>query len=192
MNETKLIDKRQTMKSVISLVVMLVILFVVVAFFSKELQAVGDFIRRAGWWGWLISILIFGLFGATPIPSEPVTVLITTIFGPGYAVIITSLGNLLAAIVEFFIGGRMSGAADFNKLREKLPLGLNKVPVESPVFLIVARMLPGYGPKFISIISGIYKVPFRRYLWTTAVSTVIGAAVVAFGGYGILSLIFHK
>jgi len=185
-------NKRESMESRLGLVVMLVILLVVVVFFSNELQVVGEFIRRLGWLGWFASVLIFGLFGATPIPSEPVTVLITTIFGPLAAAIITSLGNILAAMVEYRIGGKMSNLADFNKLRERLPFGLNKVPVESPIFLMAARMLPGYGPKFISIISGIYKVPFYRYLWTTTVVTILGALLVSFSAHGILSLFFYK
>lgn len=192
MNVNENINKRQNIKSLISLAIMLVILIVIVAFFSKELQAVGDFIRHMGSLGWLASILIFGLFGASPIPSEPVTVLITTIFGPINTAIITTLGNLLAAVVEYFIGGRVSGMADFIKIREKLPFGLNKLPFDSPVFLIGARMIPGYGPKVISIISGITKVPFLRYLWTTAIATTIGALIVSFGGHGILSLFIHK
>lgn len=188
MNEVDVVKKNQNVKSIIVLVITLIVIFSVVAFFSRELAQVSQFIRTTGWWGRIVSVLIFGLFGATPIPSEPVTVLITSIFGPISAAVITSLGNLLAAVVEFYIGTKVGNVADFNKLRAKLPFGLNKLPVDSPVFLIVARMLPGYGPKFISIISGIYKVPLKRYLWTTAVATSVGALVVAFGGYGLLSL----
>ena len=185
-------DRNQNVKSIVGLAIMLIILIVIVVSFSRELQVVGNFIRRMGWLGWLVSILIFGLFGATPIPSEPVTVLITTIFGPASTAVITALGNLLAALVEFSIGTRVGGVTDFNKLREKLPFGLNKVPVESPVFLILVRMIPGYGPKFISIVSGIYKVPILRYIWTTAIATTIGALVVSFGGHGILSILGIK
>ncbi len=192
MNEIETFNKRQNNKSLIGLLVMLVILFVVVIFFSKELQVLSDFIRRLGWLGWLVSILIFGLFGATPIPSEPFTVFITTIYGPVFAAIITSFGNLLSAMVEYYVGDKLSIVADFTKMREQLPFGLNKVPVESPVFLIAARMLPSYGPKLISIISGIYKVPILRYLWTTAIATTIGAIAVAFGGDRVLALVIHK
>jgi uncharacterized membrane protein YdjX (TVP38/TMEM64 family) len=192
MHEIGTINRHQRLRSMISLIVMLAILVVVVAFFSSQLEAVSDFIRRAGWMGWLVSILVFALFGATPVPSEPVTILITTIFGPLSAAIITSLGNLLAALVEFYIGDKMSCMADFAKLRERLPFGLSRVPVDSPLFLIAGRMLPGYGPKFVSICSGIYRVPFLRYLWTTAVATTVGAVIVAFGGYDILSLFVHK
>jgi uncharacterized membrane protein YdjX (TVP38/TMEM64 family) len=115
-------------------------------------------------------------------------VLITTIFGPLSTAVITSLGNLLAAVVEFFIGNRLSHATNFDEFRKKMPFGLGKLPVNSVLFLIGARMIPGYGPKFVSIICGMYKVPFLRYLWTTAIATTASALIVAFAGHGILSL----
>ena len=192
MNEVKTNNKRQNVLSIIILVVMLVILFVIVSYFSNELQAIGNFIRQLGVLGWLASILMFAVFGATPIPSEPFTVLITTIFGPVLTAIITALGNLLAGTVEFLIGRRVGKVADFDKIREKLPFGLNKVPVDSPLFLIGARLIPGYMPKFVSIISGIYKVPIYRFLWTTAVVTTAGALVISFGGHTILTLLGQK
>jgi uncharacterized membrane protein YdjX (TVP38/TMEM64 family) len=192
MNEVGTNDKRQRIISIIILVVTLVILFIVVSYFSKELQAVGNFIRQLGVLGWLASILMFAVFGATPIPSEPFTVLITTIFGPLLTAIITALGNLLAATVEFLIGHRIGKVADFDKIREKLPFGLNKVPVDSPLFLIGARLIPGYLPKFVSIISGIYKVPLYRFLWTTLIATTAGALAISFGGHTLLLLLGHK
>lgn len=185
MNHT--VEESRT-KPVVVLVVVILILLVVVFGISREMDQVKDFIRRSGWLGFLISILLFGLLGASPVPSEPLTVLITTIFGPFQAMLITGLGNLLAALVEFFIGGQLRDVADFDKRREKLPFNLGKIPVSSPYFLILARMLPGYGPKFVSLISGVYRVPLGRYIWTTAFATLLGAAVVAYGGFGLLSL----
>lgn len=182
----------QNIKSWLGLVILLVILIILVTYFSRQLQEVGNFIRQLGWLGWLASILLFGIFGITPIPSEPVTVLVTTIFGPLSAAAITALGHLLAAILEFWIGNKLGGLVNFNKLREKLPWGLNKMRMDSPIFLIVARMIPGYGPKFVSMNSGIYKVPLLRYLWTTILVTTLGALIVAFGGNRILLLLGYK
>lgn len=192
MDEIGVVKNSQKFKSGLSLIGILLILLIAVLFFSKDLQIVGNFIHNLGWVGWFVSVLIFGMFGATPIPSEPFTILITTIYGPFLSAIITALGNLLSALMEYYVGKNVSNMTNFNNMRENLPWGLNKVPVNSPIFLIVARMLPGYGPKFISIISGIYKVPLLRYLWTAAISTSIGALIVAFGGNKILTLFFHK
>ena len=43
-----------------------------------------------------------------------------------------------------------------------MPFGLGKFPVDSPSFLIGARVIPGYGSKFVSLISGFYRVLLLR------------------------------
>ncbi len=176
-------------RSILILVVTLVGMLALVWLLEKEMSKVRAFIQAAGWLGWLVSVLLYGLLGATPVPSEPFTVLVTSLFGPVSATAIATLGNLLAAEIEFFIGGRIGNAANFDKHRANLPLGLGKLPVDSPLFLILARMLPGYGPKGVSLISGMYRVSLWRYTWTAFVSTLAGALVVAFGGAGLLSLL---
>jgi len=61
--------------------------------------------------------------------------------------------------------------------------------MNSPVFLLLARMLPGFGPKFVSVASGVFHVPIFTYLWTTLTANIIGAVLVVFGGYGLINLI---
>jgi membrane protein DedA with SNARE-associated domain len=98
------------------------------------------------------------------------------------------LGNLLAALVEYFIGRKIGDSSDFEHRRQKLPLWTGKFPADSVIFLIVARFLPGYGAKFISILSGIYRVRLWRYVWMTVLATAISTAIVAYAGFRILSL----
>ncbi|MEN6436747.1 MAG: hypothetical protein ABFD58_13125 [Anaerolineaceae bacterium] len=50
-------------------------------------------------------------------------------------------------------------------------------------------MLPGFGPKFVSVVSGVYQVPMGTYLWTTVVANLLGAATIVLGGTGLLALI---
>jgi uncharacterized membrane protein YdjX (TVP38/TMEM64 family) len=157
-------------------------------FVSRQMEQVRQFIRDSGWWGVLVSLALYGILGASPIPSEPLTVIMSTIYGPLAATLVAGTGNLVAALVEFFIGVKVGDVANFEQRKQKLPLGLGKMPVDSPLFLIGARMLPGYGPKFISLIAGIYRVPLWRYTWTTAVSTLLGAAVFAYGGAHLVNL----
>jgi uncharacterized membrane protein YdjX (TVP38/TMEM64 family) len=161
---------------------------VLALFVSRQMEQVRQFIRTSGWWGVLFSLALFGILGASPIPSEPLTLLMSTIYGPLAATLIAGTGNLLAALIEFFIGVKVGDAANFEERKSKLPFGLGKMPVDSPIFLIGARMLPGYGPKFISLIAGIYHVPLWRYIWTSAVSTLLGAAVFAYGGSQLVNL----
>ena len=170
------------------LVVSLFIVLILIFFLSKDMEKVQTFIRNSGYWGLVISVGIYGLLGATPIPSEPLTVLISTIYGPIQATIVAGLGNMVAAMMEYYLGAKIGDVASFIETKEKLPWGIGKLPIDSPIFLILGRMLPGYGPKFISVLSGVYRVPIVRYLWTSAIPTFLGAAIFAYGGFGASSI----
>jgi uncharacterized membrane protein YdjX (TVP38/TMEM64 family) len=179
-------QKKSTPITVLVLTLLLILVLIVLV--SKDMEQVRRFIRDSGWIGLLVSVGLYGLLGASPIPSEPLTVLISTIFGPFNATLVAGFGNLLAALLEYFIGGKIGDVTSFARQKEKLPFGLGRFPIDSPMFMIGARMLPGYGPKFVSVLCGVYKVPLWRYIWTAAIPTFIGAAIFAYGGFGLLNL----
>lgn len=171
------------------IIVVMTVILIVVILLTNHLNGVRDFIHRSGWVGMVASVLLYALLGASPIPSEPLTVLIAASIGPLASTFVTGIGNLLSALLEYYLGHKISDVANFDKQREKLPFGLGKLPVNSPLFLIGARMIPGYGPKFVSVIGGMYRVSMWRYIWTTAIATFAGAALFAYGGFGIFNLI---
>jgi uncharacterized membrane protein YdjX (TVP38/TMEM64 family) len=146
-------------------------------------------IRRVGLLGPVLVIALYGLLGASPIPSEPLTVINGVLFGPFLGTIIAGTGNTLAAIVEYFLGSKIGDAADFEEKRHDLPLGLGRLPVDSVWFLLGGRMVPGYGAKVVSIMGGLYGVSMWRYVWTTALPTFVGAAIFAYGGFEVLKLL---
>ena len=175
-------------KLAVVLITVLVIILIVILILSRNMDGIREFLLTTGKFGLVICVGLYGLLGASPIPSEPLTVLLSALYGPFYITIVATLGNLLAALVEYYIGRKIGDASDFEKRRQKLPFSLGKIPADSVVFLIVARFLPGYGAKFISVLSGIYHVRLWRYIWTTVLSTLIGAAIVAYAGFSILNL----
>jgi len=180
--------KTNRTKMAVVLVTVLIIILIVILVASKNMDGIRAFLLSTGKIGLVISVGLYGLLGASPIPSEPLTVLLSALYGPFYITIVATLGNLLSALVEYYIGRKIGDASDFEARRQKLPFGLGKIPADSILFLIGARFVPGYGSKFISVLSGIYHVRFWRYTWTTVLSTLLGAAVVAYGGFGILNL----
>jgi len=161
------------------LITILLVILIVVLILSRNMDVIREFLVRSGKIGLVISVALYGLLGASPVPSEPLTVLLSALYGPGYITIVATLGNLLSALVEYYIGRKIGDISDFEQRRQKLPFGLGKIPTDSVLFLIVARFLPGYGAKFISVFSGVYHVRLWRYIWTTVLSTFIGALVVA-------------
>ena len=165
-------------------------LSVTVIIFARDHEnQIAAVIRRVGLLGPVVVIALYGLLGASPIPSEPLTVINGVLFGPFLGTIIAGTGNTLAAIVEYFIGSKIGDAADFEEKRHDLPLGLGRLPVDSVWFLLGGRMVPGYGAKVVSIMGGLYGVSMWRYVWTTALPTFIGAAIFAYGGFEVLKLL---
>ena len=181
-------NKTQT---VLFVVFTILIVAGIIYFVPRNLTQIEAYISTNGLWGMLVAVLLYGLLGITLIPSEPLTILIGALFGPWIATLIAGVGNMLAAVVEYNLGSRVNKMTHFVEKKEKLPLGLGKLPVNAPTFLIFARMIPGYGPKAVSVLAGVYRVPMLLYIWTTAIPTFAGAAIFAFGGFGLVGL-FHQ
>jgi uncharacterized membrane protein YdjX (TVP38/TMEM64 family) len=134
------------------------------------------------------SIALYGIFSVTPIPTDPLTVINGALFGPVVGVLVSWMGNNLAATLEYFIGKGIGSATNFEEQRKKLPFGIGKYPVDSAWYLFLGRFFPQFGGKVVSITGGMYKVPFWKYIWTAALSNFIGAIMFAVGGYGLFRL----
>jgi uncharacterized membrane protein YdjX (TVP38/TMEM64 family) len=160
----------------------------VILFIAGNRAAVEDFIRSLGMAGPLASLALYAVLGASPVPADPLTLINGAVFGPLLGGFVAWVGTTVAALVEYFIGTRIADAAEFEKRRDSLPRNLGKLPVDSVLFLIGGRMLIGGGSKAVSFISGIYRISLWRYLWTTAVSMLVGTFLYALGGYGLLNI----
>ena len=167
----------------------IVILILVIYFLSKHTHVITDLLIKSGPLAPVVATLLYPLLAPTPITTDPITVIIGVAYGPLTGVIIAWIGNTLAAIVEYYLGSKMIKADTLKKGMEKMPFGLARLPINSIGFLIFGRMIPGYGGKIISILAGAYKVPMKRYVWTTAVVVFFGSVLLAYGGFGIVSAI---
>jgi uncharacterized membrane protein YdjX (TVP38/TMEM64 family) len=157
-----------------------------IVIFGNDLKEVERVIPKTGFVGPIFSILLMGILSATPIPTDPIVILNGAIFGPSIGILVSWMGNNFAAVIEYFLGVGIGKISDFEKQRTKLPFGLGRFPADSVWFLIFARFVPSFGGKIVSITSGVYKVPFIKYLWTAIVSNLFGSAVLALGGYSLL------
>lgn len=178
--------RKQTTKTLLTTVFFLVVIGLIAAF---DFEKIKTFISQAGVYGIFIAIIVYGLLGFTVIPSEPLTVLIGAMFGPWVATLASLVGNTLSSMAEYSVGRRIGSATNFMEMKEKLPFGLNKLNPDSLAFLLFARAIPGFGGKAVSIIAGVYKINFWRFIWTAFVTLIVGSAVFAFGGFGLEKLI---
>jgi uncharacterized membrane protein YdjX (TVP38/TMEM64 family) len=175
-------SRKKTLATLFTSLAFMVAIGAIVAF---DFEKIKSFISHAGVWGLVISVFVYAALGMTFVPSEPLTLLIGAMFGPWTAMIVSWIGNTMAAIVEYYVGQRIGSAANFLEKKEKLPFGLGKLPVDSAWFLIGGRAIPLYGAKAISVVAGVYHVPLFRYLWTTAVTIFFGSLIFSFGGFGL-------
>ena len=162
-----------------------------IIYFARDIKNIERFIPSTGIAGPLISILIMGLLSATPIPTDPIVILNGAIFGPFVGILVSWMGNNVAAVIEYFIGRGISSVADFEKQRSNLPFGLGKFPAEAHWFLIFGRFIPQFGGKLVSLTGGIYRVKFSRYLWTACLSNLFGSILLASSGHFILQEFGH-
>lgn len=171
--------------AVLGLIFSVAVSLVIALYIIRHVQTVEAFIGRLGIAGPLVSIALQTLFGASPIPTEPLTMINGAIFGPLRGALFSWIGYMLAALIEYFIGRQIRQVADFEERKSNMPLGLGRFPADSPWFLMLARIIPGYGPKMVGLVGGIYNVSLWRFMWTAAIPNAIGALAFAFGGHGL-------
>lgn len=155
-------------------------------FFAKDIKNIEQHIPKTGVAGPLFSILLMGILSATPIPTDPIVILNGAIFGPFVGVLVSWMGNNLAAFIEYFIGRGLGQLTDFEKIKKNLPFGLNHFSPDSVWFLVCGRFVPQVGGKIVSLAGGFYHVPLFRYLWTAFLSNLVGSVLLAYGGYSLL------
>ncbi len=182
-----LVNQSKTQKILIAALFLIIAALFAINFDVKKMEV---FLYENEELGLIISLFSFLLLGVTFIPSEPVTVVLTAWQGPLVAIILATVGNTMAALAEYFIGGRIRDASDFENKRAKLPFHLGKLPINSTAFLFLVRLLPGFGPKFVGFAGGIYRVNLFSYTWTAILANLIGATILALSGYGIINLIW--
>jgi uncharacterized membrane protein YdjX (TVP38/TMEM64 family) len=170
----------------ITLVLLMAVAFVVIMI-NFDLPEAKDFIRAHRRQAALISVGIYFLLGFTFIPSSPLTLFLAVFLGPLETVAVATVGNTLAAMLEYQIGVTVGDIFNFEARMDDLPFRLGELPITSPLLLMTGRLLP-LGKRGFSIVCGAYQVPLGKYLWTSVVMYAINASFLAFGGAGLARL----
>jgi len=146
------------------------------------------FISGLGLVGPILVVFLYAGLAFSPIPADSLTLINGAVYGPVRGILTAWIGMLTATLVEYYVGQRIGDAAEFEKNRADLPLGLGDFPLDSILFLLGGRLLTGAGSKIVSYLSGIYRIRFRRYFWTSAVSTLFGSVLFTLVGAGLIQI----
>lgn len=172
------------------LVVSVVSVLLTLLLFGNDLRHIQTIIPSLGLLAPAVSIVLYGVLSLTPIPAEPLSLLNGALFGPVVGILVNWMGNNFAAGVEYYIGRDIASPKKkmTKKKQYELPGFFKYIPVDSVWFLLLGRMVPGYGSKVVSFAGGIYNVPLRRYIWTTAVMNLLGSILLALSGHFLIQL----
>jgi uncharacterized membrane protein YdjX (TVP38/TMEM64 family) len=155
---------------------------------AHNMEVISKFITSVGVFGPILSVVLYGVLSITPIPTDPISVLNGALFGPVVGSLVSWMGNNIAAFIEYYLGMGIRNLTHFDKVKNKLPFGLGKLPVSSFGFLFFGRFVPQVGGKVVSLMGGMYKVPIKKYMWTAALSNIVGAILFALGGWSLLKV----
>lgn len=179
---------RKKIRASVGILVTFALALVIVIAIARNRAFVENTIRSLGPAGPIISLVIYALLALSPLPADPLTVINGAVFGPLLGPLVAWSGKVLSAYIEYFVGAKLADTADFETYRAQLPPWVAELSPDSIWFLIFGRFITGFGSKAVSYVSGIYGVPLPRYTWTTAITNLIGAAIYALGGYGLVSI----
>lgn len=185
-NEHPKIFNRENYLKFLGLIIILVI--AIWGSLKFDVEEIKPLIRQNQSQAILISLVIYILFGFTFLPSVPLTLFIAVLIGPLQAALVAAIGNTIAALFEYQIGKTVGDVVAFEKHKQKLPFGLGKLPVDSPLFMLGARSIPA-GSRAFSVVCGAYQVPMPTYLWTTSLMYFVTSSFLAYGGSKLFELL---
>lgn len=139
-------------------------------------------INQLGILGPAAIVLLFAITAPTPVTAEILLLSSGVLFGPVIGSLTNIVGIFTSSMVEYFFAEKLFDAKLFTRAQKKLPFGLGKLPVRSPAFLIVGKLLPSVGAKIVNLAAGVYRVPLHRQIWTSLVTTIPGALFWGIGG----------
>lgn len=180
-----LTDPHNIARAVLMVVIIAVAIFISLNYTMADVKA---YIQENPRQAILISLLVYVSFGLTFLPSIPLTLFIAVLIGPLQAAIVATVGNTIAALLEYQVGKTIGDVVDFDGIKSKLPFGLGKLPINSPYFLLAARSIPA-GTRGFSLVCGAYQVPMLSYTWTTFTMYLLSSLILAFGSAGLLNFI---
>lgn len=178
MPEFKLTKKKLGLLILITSVIFGIIAFFI-SFKLKNLQSFG-----------YLGVFLINLIGSAtiifPVPSLAATVAIGAFSSPILTALFSSLGSTLGELTGYFAGKGGKEIMANNKKIEKVKKWMDKYGLW---VVLVLAIIPNPLFDMAGIISGISKVPLKKYLLIVFVGKFIKFTIFAYTGFGFLKLL---
>ncbi|MEZ6090591.1 MAG: VTT domain-containing protein [Pirellulaceae bacterium] len=124
----------------------------------------------------------------TPFPSDLFSIANGALYGLTVGTLLSWVGWWIAALLQYALGRRARQDFELDQRSDRLPRFLRDLPIDHPLYLICIRQVPWLGMHIGSFVPGAAGVPWKRFLWCSAIGTFPGSLVMTAIGAGIVQL----
>ncbi|MBV8424337.1 MAG: TVP38/TMEM64 family protein [Candidatus Eremiobacteraeota bacterium] len=157
--------------------------FALAAFVVYHRGQVQDDLWSLGWLAYPLALLLMTVVASAPFSvTDALAIMNGAIFGPLAGSLINAGGLVIAAVIAYFIALRTNKLLDIEQQLDRLPRWIKRWPVASPMFLILARLLPVIGGTVATQTAAAYRVSLWTQIWTKCIVAVPIATVLAVFG----------
>jgi uncharacterized membrane protein YdjX (TVP38/TMEM64 family) len=130
-----------------------------------------------------LAVFVFAVVASAPFSvTDALAIMNGVLFGPLWGSVVNALGLVLAAVIGYVVALRTSEAFDVAKNVARLPGWARHFKIGSPAFLIVVRVIPGFGGTIATQTAAALRVPILRQIYTMcAVAIPVCTVLAVFG-----------
>lgn len=139
------------------------------------------FVRGWGAWSAVASVLLMVLHSFLPLPAEIIPVANGMLFGPWLGIALTWFGAMLGAVLSFALA-RWPGRPFLRYIVSNAQWARLEGLSLTPGTLLFVRLVPLISFNLVNYATGLLRVPWWTFLWTTALGILpLTAAMVLLG-----------
>lgn len=148
----------------------------------QDVDAMQEFFKSFGIWGYLIFILVFIAACVFMLPGSMLTIIAGIVFGPIIGAILALTGATLGATAAFLVSkyvarGMIEDKIGQNEMFKKIDDGVEK---NGTSFLILTRLVPVFPFSFQNYAYGLTKINLSTYFIVSLICMAPGAFIYAY------------
>ncbi len=130
-----------------------------------------------------LATILFALVASAPFSvTDALAIMNGVVFGRFWGSVIDVVGIVCAAMIGYWVNRHATHLLDLHKALEKLPAWVKRFRVGSPMFLIVVRVIPGFGGTVATATAAAMRVPLWIHVLTmSAVAIPLCVLLTLFG-----------
>jgi uncharacterized membrane protein YdjX (TVP38/TMEM64 family) len=157
--------------------------FALAAFVVARKPEVEQLLGVLGPFAMPLAVVILAIVASAPFSvTDALAIMNGVLFGPLWGSVVNAIGIVLAAIIGYVVALRTSRLLDIESAVAKLPRWVRRFRLGSPLFLIVVRVIPGFGGTIATQTAAALRVPLFRQIYTMSAIAIPICTLLAVSG----------